>query len=78
MDLCFCLKPARITIRDVIKRNWSKRVTVFFLRRIEGGYNQVSGYDFRTEQGWFHIEHNEELTILLADHVGWCELFDYI
>ena len=43
---------------------------------IEGGYNQDSGYDFRTEQGWFHIEHNEELTILLADHVGWCELFD--
>ena len=43
---------------------------------IEGGYNQDSGYDFRTEQGWFHIEHNEELTILLDDHIGWCELFD--
>ena len=34
------------------------------------------GYDFRTEQGWFHLEHNEELTILLDDHVGWCELFN--
>ena len=43
---------------------------------LEGGYNQDSGYDFRTEQGWFHIEHNEELTILLDDHMGWCEMFD--
>ena len=43
---------------------------------IDGGYNQGSGIDFRTEQGWFHIECNEELTILLDDHVGWSEMFD--
>ena len=38
---------------------------------LDGGYNQDSGYDFRTEQGWFHIEYNEELSIMLDDHVGW-------
>ena len=43
---------------------------------IEGGYSQDSGYDFRTEQCWFHIEYNEELSILLDDHVGWMELYD--
>ena len=43
---------------------------------LEGGYCSVCGYDFRTEQGWFHIEYNEELSILLDDHVGWVELFD--
>ena len=43
---------------------------------LEGGYNSVCGYDFRTEQGWFHIEYNDELSILLDDHVGWVELFD--
>ena len=43
---------------------------------LEGGYNRDSGYDFRTEQGWFHIEYNEELTILLDDHGGWCEMFE--
>ena len=43
---------------------------------LEGGYSSVCGYDFRTEQGWFHIEYNEELSILLDDHVGWVELFD--
>ena len=36
---------------------------------IEGGYSQDSGYDFRTEQGWFHIEYNEELSIMLYDDV---------
>ena len=43
---------------------------------IEGGYSQDSGYDFHTEQGWFHIEYNEELSILLDDHMGWSEMFD--
>ena len=43
---------------------------------LEGGYSSVCGYDLRTEQGWFHIEYNEELSILLDDHVGWVELFD--
>ena len=43
---------------------------------LEGGYSDVCGYDFHTEQGWFHIEYNEELSILLDDHVGWAELFD--
>ena len=43
---------------------------------LEGVYNRDSGCDFRTEQGWFHIEDNEELTILLDDHMGWCEMFD--
>lgn len=42
----------------------------------EAKYDHKKGYDFRTEQGWFHVEYNEELTILLDDHVGWCELFD--
>ena len=42
----------------------------------EARYDHKKGYDFRTEQGWFHIEHNEELIILLDDHVGWCELFN--
>ena len=34
------------------------------------------GYDFLTEQGWFHIEYNEELSILLDDHMGCSEMFD--
>ena len=38
--------------------------------------NEKGNCDFRTEQGWFHIEYNEELSILLDDHVGWMELFD--
>ena len=42
----------------------------------EARYDHKKGYDFRTEPGWFHIEHNEELNILLDDHVGWCELFE--
>ena len=32
--------------------------------------DQNNVYDFRTEQGWYHIEENEELTILLDDHMG--------
>ena len=43
---------------------------------LEGEYNQDSGIDFRTKLGWFHIEYNEELTILLDDHMGWSEMFD--
>ena len=43
---------------------------------LEGEESQDSGYDFRTEQGWFHIEYNEELSIMLDDHVGWLELYD--
>ena len=42
----------------------------------EAKYDQKKGYDFRTEQGWFHIEYNEELHILLDDHMGWSEMFD--
>ena len=41
-----------------------------------GKYIQQKGHVFRTEQGWFRIEDNEELTILLDDHMGWCEMFD--
>jgi hypothetical protein len=33
-------------------------------------------YDFRTEQGWFHIEYNGELSILFDDHMGCSEMFD--
>ena len=43
---------------------------------LEGGCDKDGDHDFRTEQGWFHIEYNEELSILLDDHVGWMELFD--
>jgi hypothetical protein len=43
---------------------------------ILGGEESQSGFDFRTQQGWFHIEYNEELTILLDDHMGWSEMFD--
>ena len=42
----------------------------------EAKCDHKTGYDFHTDQGWFHIEYNEELTILLDDHVDWCELFD--
>ena len=44
----------------------------------EAKYGQKKGYDFRTEQGWFHIEYNEELHILLDDHMGWSEMFDIL
>ena len=43
---------------------------------LEGGCDKEGDHDFRTEQGLFHIEYNEELSILLDDHVGWMELYD--
>jgi hypothetical protein len=43
---------------------------------LEGGCDKDGDHDFRTEQGWFHIEYNEELSIMLDDHVGWLELYD--
>ena len=43
---------------------------------LEGGCDKEGDHDFRTEQGLFHIEYNEELSILLDDRVGWADLFD--
>lgn len=43
---------------------------------LEGWCDKDGDHDFRTEQGWFHIEYNEELSIMLDDHVGWADLFD--
>ena len=43
---------------------------------LEGGCDKDGDHDFRTEQGWFHIEYNEELSIMLDGHVGYLELYD--
>ena len=44
----------------------------------EAKCDQKKGYDFLTEQGWFHSEYNKELFILLEDHMGWSEMFDIL
>lgn len=53
---------------------------------IEGGYSQDSGYDFRTEQGWFHIEYNEDPdnwdkdwnNLTFDERIALCEKYDVI
>lgn len=59
------------------------RPCVSFLREIKlGVVREVRNYvkrqhiEVRTDEGWYYIEVNKPLEILLGDRFHWCELLD--